>query len=606
MIPDEVVEQVRDAADIVQIIGEYVNLKRLGTDFRGPCPFHQGTHRNFSVSPKKRMYYCFVCHEGGDVFHFLQKRVGVEWPAAVKMVGEKSGIEVREVETRREGPDPREPHWEVNATAAAYFQKMLWDDPLGESAREYLTQRDISREVADQFGIGFAPREIGLLRNYMNTLGFDEKRQVEAGLLVPGEDGSEPRPRFRGRLMFPILDSMGRNIGFGGRLLGPGEPKYLNSPESPVFTKGKTLYGLNWAKNDVRREDQVLVVEGYFDVVRLMAAGVTTVVGAMGTALTDAQAAMLKKLTKNVFLLYDSDKPGLKATFRSGDELLRQGASVRVVTLPEGEDPDTFVKQHGATALAARLRDAIDVFERKIQLLERAGMFAELHKKRRALDRLLPTVRVTSDGIMRDLYLSRASEVSGVAREVLERELTGRSAPASAATVKPSAPRISPTARVRRGERRAMHGERGASAERELVRAMLFARSRVEQIAEKLGEESFRDLQYRAIYHALIASGPESTIEEVSASLDEEGIGLLEDIVAEGAFQMDAERTISDSLATLLARDLDQRAAELDRIIPLAEGAEKDKLIAEKAAIREELNATGKKYYKKFRRTGAR
>ena len=274
MIPDEVVDQVRDAADIVQIVGEYVNLKRQGTDFRGPCPFHQGTHRNFSVSPKKRMYYCFVCHEGGDVFHFLQKRLGVEWPAAVKMVGEKSGVEVREVDTRRQGPDPREPLWEINATAGSYFQKILWDDPLGESAREYLSQRDVSREVADQFGIGFAPREIGLFRNYMNTLGFDEKRLVDAGLLVPGEDGSEPRPRFRGRLMFPILDSMGRNIGFGGRLLGPGEPKYLNSPESSVFSKGKTLYGLHLAKNDVRREDRVLVVEGYFDVVRLMAAGV--------------------------------------------------------------------------------------------------------------------------------------------------------------------------------------------------------------------------------------------------------------------------------------------------------------------------------------------
>ncbi|MDQ6769304.1 MAG: DNA primase [Gemmatimonadota bacterium] len=606
MIPDEVVEQVRDAADIVQVISEYVNLKRAGTDFRGPCPFHQGTHRNFSVSPRKRMYYCFVCHEGGDVFRFLQKRLGVEWPAAVKMVGEKSGIEVREVETRREGPDPREPHWEVNATAAAYFQKMLWDDPLGETAREYLTQRDISREIADQFGIGFAPREIGLLRNYMNTLGFDEKRLVESGLLVPGEDGSEPRPRFRGRLMFPILDQMGRSIGFGGRLLGPGEPKYLNSAESPVFTKGKTLYGLNWAKNDVRREDQVLVVEGYFDVVRLMAAGVTTVIGALGTALTEAQAMLLKKLTKNVFLLYDSDKPGLKATFRSGDELLRQGASVRVVTLPEGEDPDTFVKAHGAAALGARLRDAIDVFERKIQLLERAGMFAELHKKRRALDRLLPTVRATSDEIMRDLYLSRASEVSGVAREVLVRELTGRSAPSPATLSKTPAPRISPVARVRRGERRAQHGERGASAERELVRAMLSVRSRAEQIAEKLGEESFRDPQYRAIYHALIAAGPDATLEELSANLDEEGIGLVEDIIAEGAIQMDVERTISDSLATLRARELDHRAEELDRIIPLADGTQKDKLIAEKEAIRDELNATGRKLYKKFRRTGAR
>ncbi|MEO8911313.1 MAG: DNA primase [Gemmatimonadaceae bacterium] len=606
MIPDEVVDQVRDAADIVQIVGEYVNLKRQGTDFRGPCPFHQGTHRNFSVSPRKRMYYCFVCHEGGDVFHFLQKRLGVEWPAAVKMVGEKSGIEVREVDTRRQGPDPREPLWEINATAASYFQKILWDDPLGASAREYLSQRDVTREVADQFGIGFAPREIGLLRNYMNTLGFDEKRLVDAGLLVPGEDGSEPRPRFRGRLMFPILDSMGRNIGFGGRLLGPGEPKYLNSPESSVFSKGKTLYGLHLAKNDVRREDQVLVVEGYFDVVRLMAAGVTTVVAAMGTALTDAQAAMLRKLTRNVFLLYDSDKAGLKATFRSGDELLRQGVSVRVVTLPDGEDPDTFVKANGAAALVARLRDAIDVFDRKIQLLERAGMFAELHKKRRALDRLLPTVRATSDEIMRDLYLSRASEVSGVAREVLERELTGRSALSANPAAAAPAPRRSPAARVRRGQRRAQHGERGASAERELVRAMLTVRSRVEQIAEKIGAETFRDPVYRAIYNALIGSEPDTTVEELSATLDEEAIGVLEDILAEGTFQMDPERTISDSLATLRARDLDQRAAELDRIIPLVEGAQKDKLIAEKTEISTELKATGKNFFKQYRRTGAR
>lgn len=607
MIPDEVVEQVRDSADIVQIIGEYVNLKRQGTDFRGPCPFHQGTHRNFSVSPKKHMYYCFVCHEGGDVFHFLQKRLGVEWPAAVKMVGEKSGIEVREVQSRREGPDPREPLWEVNATAGSYFQKILWDDPLGEQAREYLTQRDISREVADQFGIGFAPREIGLLRNYMNTLGFDTDRLVAAGLLVQGEDGNEPRPRFRARLMFPILDSAGRNIGFGGRLITSGEPKYLNSPDTAAFSKGKTLYGLNWAKNDVRREDQVLVVEGYFDVVRLMAAGVTTVVASMGTALTDAQAAALRKLTRNVFLLYDSDKAGLQATFRSGDELLRQGVSVRVVTLPEGDDPDTFVKAHGGAALTARLKDAIDVFERKIQLLERAGMFAELHKKRRALDRLLPSVRATSDQIMRDLYITRASEVSGVAREVLLRELNGAPAViAQPAGPREPAPRISPTARVRRGERRVQHSERGASAERELIRAMLFTRTRVEQIAEKLGEESFREPQYRAIYRALIAAGPEATVEEITANLDEDSVATVEEILAEGAYQIDPERTISDSLATLRARDLDNRAAELDRIIPLVDGAQKDQLIAEKDEIRKELKATGRNYYKKFRRSGAR
>lgn len=599
MIPDEVVEQVRDAADIVQIVGEYVNLKRQGTDFRGPCPFHQGTHRNFSVSPKKRMYYCFVCHEGGDVFHFLQKRLGVEWPAAVKMVGEKAGIEVREVESRREGPDPREPLWEVNATAAGYFHKILWDDPLGAQAREYLTEREIPRKVADDFSIGFAPREIGLLRSYMNTLGFDDSRLVEAGLLLQGEDGSEPRPRFRGRLIFPILDPMGRNVGFGGRLLGPGEPKYLNSPDSPVFSKGKVLYALNWSKNDIRREDQVLVAEGYFDVVRLMASGVTTVVAPLGTALTEIQAGMLKKLTKNVFLLYDSDKAGLKATFRSGDELLKQGVSVRVVTLPEGEDPDTFVRVHGPAALAARVADAIDVFERKIQLLDRAGWFAELHKKRRALDRLLPTIRATSDALMRDLYISRASEVTGVAREVLERELAGK--PSSSGAAGLSGPSIASPVRVRRADRRVRYTERGASAERELVRAMLTVRSRVESIAEKLGDESFRDPHYRAIYRAMIQAGPDATIEELASHLDEHTIATVEQLLSEDAVQVDPERTISDSLATLRARDLDQRLSDIDRLVPLADTRQKDVLIAEKQEIMKELQGAGRKNYKAFR-----
>src|SRR5258706_1451781 len=342
-----------------------------------------------------------------------------------------------------------------------------------------------------------------------------------------------------------------------------------------------------------------------------MAAGATTDDAAMGTALTDAQAAELRKLTKNVFLLYDSDKAGLQATFRSGDELLRQGVSVRVVTLPDGDDPDTFVNAREPGPLTARLKDAIDVFERKIQLLERAGMFSELQKKRRALDRLLPTVRATSDEIMRDLYLSRASEVSGVAREVLERELRGRPTYLVSISSSPppppiAGPRISPAARVRRGERRAQHAERGASAERELIRAILLNRARIEQIAEKLGEQSIRDPQYRAIYRALIAADPDSTIEEVTANLDEETIETVEDILAEGANQIDPERTLGDSFATLRARDLDRRAAELDRIIPLADGAQKDKLIAEKEAVREELRATGKNYFRKFRRTVAR
>ena len=607
MIPDEIVEQVRDAADIVQVIGEYVSLKRQGTDYRGPCPFHQGTHRNFSVSPRKRMYYCFVCHEGGDVFRFLQKRLGIEWPAAVKIVGDKSGVEVRAVETRREGPDPREPFWEVNASAAEYFQKFLWDDPLAAPAREYLAKREIPRELADEVAIGFAPREIGLMRTYLNTLGFEDARLVQAGLLVVPEEGSEPRPRFRGRLIFPILDAMGRTVGFGGRILGQGEPKYLNSPETPVFSKGKLLYGLNWAKNEIRKDDRALVVEGYFDVVRLRAAGINIAVAPLGTALTTDQVALLRRLTKNVLLLYDSDRAGLKATFRSGDELLAQGMSVRVVTLPDGEDPDTFVRAKGAPALEGAVDSAIDVFERKIQLLDRAGWFSELQKKRRALDRLLPTLRATSDEIMRDLYLSRTSEVTGVAREVLTRELgprrKGDSREEGELRSLTPPPALAP--RVRRGDRRPSRPEAGSSAERELIRAMLPPdTSRIELIAEQIGPESFRDPQFRAIYEAMIEGGQTGTLEGIAALLNPEAIEAMEDLAADKASQllgadeeqravMNSGRAITDSIARLRARDISDRMSDLDRIIPLATGDEKNNLMLEKEKLQEEMKLLG-------------
>src|SRR5258705_10795924 len=370
------------------------------------------------------MYYCLVCQGGGDVFNFLTKRLGVDWPTGVKMVAEKSGIEVVETQSRRvDQKDERDPLWEINGVAADYFRRMLWEDDIGRDARAYLEERGVTRELADRVGLGFAPREIGLMRGYLATLGFEEERMIAAGLVVTPDEGTEPRPRFRGRLMFPIFDISNRIVGFGGRLLGPGEPKYLNSAESTIFSKGRLLYGLNWAKQAARRAERMLVVEGYFDVLRLIGAGVESVVAPMGTALREDQAKLIRRYTDRVFLLYDSDKAGLKATFRSGDELLRQGAAVQGVTLPDGGEPDTFVRANGARGLEAQLATSMDVFERKIQILERGGWFADLRKKRQALDRLLPTLRATSDALTRDMYLGHASNAAGVTRELLEREL---------------------------------------------------------------------------------------------------------------------------------------------------------------------------------------
>jgi DNA primase len=607
VIPDEVIEQVREAADVVQIIGEYVKLKKTGTDYRGPCPFHQGTHRNFSVSPRKGIYYCFVCHEGGDVFRFVQKRLGVEWPEAVRIVGQKAGVEVREVDTRREGPDAREPFWEINAAAAEYFSSMLWDDPRGKAAREYLESRDISRELSQEIGIGYAPGEIGLMRTHLSTLGFDDARMLETGLLVQREEGTEPRPRFRDRLMFPILDVMGRHVGFGGRVLGNAEPKYLNSPDSPVFSKGKLLYALNWAKNEIRREDRVLVVEGYFDVVRLIAAGVRSGVAPMGTALTDAQATLIRKYTKNAVLLYDNDRGGLAATFRSGDELLRQGFAVRVVTLPEGDDPDTFVRREGAAGLEREIGAAIDVFERKVQILQRVGAFSELHKKRRALDRLLPTIRAASDPIMRDLYLARASEASGVDRAILLREVDSPARRGDRAPAPPSRPASDPdigqSVPPRRSgdDRRVPHADVGSSAERELVRAMLQQRSRVAEVAEKVGPGSFRDAAYRGIFSRLLAVEEDTPLPQLAEGMPAAQVAVLEELLSEPGAQIDPQRTVEDSLTAIRVRELDEKMMDIDATLPLARADQKDELMKLKQELRDELNSLRRTRYKAFR-----
>ena len=604
MIPDEVIEQVREAADIVGIIGEYVPLKKTGSDFRGPCPFHQGKNRNFSVVPAKKLYHCFVCGESGDVFRFLQKRLGLQWPEAVKMVGEKTGIVVPDTRVQREGPDPREPHWEIQATAAAFFQKMLWDDPQGSAPRAYLEERHVARATADDFGIGFAPRDTGVLREYMGSLGFSDERLIESGLLILGEGDTNPRARFRNRLMFPIHDVQGRNVGFGGRILGPGEPKYLNSPESPVFSKGKMLYGLNRSRNAIRRADRALVVEGYFDALRLFAAGIEEVVAPLGTAMTEAQATLLKRYSSNVFLLYDSDAAGLKATFRAGDELLRQGFAVRVVTLPDGEDPDTYTQKHGGAGMESQLSSAIDVFERKIQILDRAGWFAELQKKRRALDRLLPTIRATSDPIMRDLYVVRASEITGVDRAVLLRELSGASPQSSSPRLEE--PPMRPAIRERFGDRREPRRGGGSAAERELVRVMLQQRSRVESIAERIGPDSFRDPRYRAIFAALLEAGEEASLADVAPSLDQETLETAEDLLAAGDYVIDAQRTIDDSITRLDVREMEDRLSEIDRMLPLASEREKEELHEERQKLVIEMRASGKMRFKAFRRGRSR
>ncbi|HTR78752.1 MAG TPA: toprim domain-containing protein, partial [Gemmatimonadaceae bacterium] len=411
---------------------------------------------------------------------------------------------------------------------------------------------------------------------------------------------------------FPIADQAGRVVGFGGRVLGSGEPKYLNSAESDVFTKRTLLYGLHWAKGAVRRSGRLLLVEGYVDVIRVMLSGIDEVVAPLGTALTEGQTALVRKFAKTVYLLYDSDPAGLKATFRAGDALLAEGVNVRVVSLPEGDDPDTFVARSGSAGLERAIEASVDVFDRKVQILERAGYFADLRRKRDALDKLLPTIRVTADRLMRDLYVARTSEVAGVSRELLERELETLPAAQPNAVEPPETgdPRGGPDPRRPRGaraDRGARPGARGARqarderAERELLRMLVHLRRYVEPVAEReIGAESFVNPMHGRIFDALATAGIDATPEMVAEELEPADVALLQELLAESGGLDRGEETITGAVNVLLARKKLADVAQIDRDLPLAEGEGKDDLIHDKERLVRELGALGQPLWKGF------
>jgi len=499
MIPEDVIEQVRDSADLVGLIGESVNLKRTGSDYRGPCPFHGGKNRNFAVIPKRGMYYCFVCHESGDVFRWLMKRFGMDYPTAVRDIARRSGIVIPEGGSRS-GPDPLEPLYSAVAAAQDWFGRQLLEAPEGQEARDYLAGREITLEQAGEHGLGWAP-QASAFTAAMTQLGIEQPILLESGLLARREDGSVV-PRFRHRLLFPIHDLRGRVVGFGGRLLRQGEPKYLNSPETPIFHKGRLLYNLHQAKAAIRQEQAVILVEGYFDVLRLLLTGIDHVVAPMGTGLTSEQAALLRRFAQSATLLYDSDEAGLKATFRAGDELLRHGVRVKVATMPPDEDPDTLVRKGGTAALAPVLRDAMDVLERKIQLLEQRSWFEKVERRREALDKLLPTIRAAADPVMRELYASRAAERVGVPREVVVAE-AARAATAPAAIAAPRGPTDVRPRGVAGPPPARPKSRFGAGAERQLLRAMIASPEWRAMASRELKPELFEIAAFRELYIAL-------------------------------------------------------------------------------------------------------
>ncbi len=422
--PQDFIETVRGAGDISRLISEYVPLKPSGSRLKGLCPFHEEKTPSFSVDPGRQLFYCFGCQTGGDLFKFVMLYEKVAFPEAVETVAKRAGVPLPKAE-RRAAPGPQEQLLALNDAASAYFRSALADAQGGAACREYLTRRRIDDRLAASLGLGYAPAGWDGLRGHLLSKRFKIDDALTAGLLLRRKSGSGEYDRFRDRLIFPIRDISGRTIAFGGRTLGADEPKYINSPETPAYKKGEHLYGLDLAKESIRREGAAIVVEGYLDLAAVLEAGITNVVASLGTAFTEAQARLLARYCQRVVFSYDGDKAGLAATARSLDMLLAKGFDVRVVALPGGSDPDDFIGKQGASAYRDLLAQAPGYLEFLIQCEVRRRDLSRLEEKIAGVQALLPRLAKLGSAVERSAWAARLADALELEDEWVLQELRG-------------------------------------------------------------------------------------------------------------------------------------------------------------------------------------
>jgi DNA primase len=427
---DEAVQQLKEMADIVQIIGERVRLQKSGTNFKGLCPFHSEKTPSFMVNPTRRSFHCFGCGEGGDVFTFLMRYHRLTFPEALKDLAGRYQIELPQAKMSahdRKRLEKRQTLYEICEKASSLYHSALTTDPQAEPARRYLKERAIPDEVISRFRLGFAPDRWDFLTAKLDR-SFPAAFLIEAGLAVKKERGGQ-YDRFRNRILCPIHEVSGKTVAFSGRILGQGQPKYLNSPETPIFSKGRLLFGLAQTKEAIRRSGSCLIVEGNFDLLSLVGRGIDNVVAPLGTALTPGQVRILKGYADEVVLLFDGDAAGLKAAMRSVPIFLGEQLPARVVILPAGHDPDSYIREHGRDGLEALLATALPlsdfVFE---QLASRHGL--GLEGKAKIIAELKPLLKASPDRVQQSLFASHFAQKLGVGPAELLGE-SGRRPPAS-------------------------------------------------------------------------------------------------------------------------------------------------------------------------------
>ncbi len=422
MIPKEIIEEIRYRCDIEDVIGSYVTLKRAGSNRNGLCPFHSEKSPSFTVFPATKSFYCFGCGAGGDVITFIQKMENLDYVAALEFLATRAGISIPNDHTPGGAPSvSRRRIYEMNLEAARFFRAALFDPVLGREAMEYLAEgRRLTGATIKRFGLGFAPNDFGMLTNHMKKAGFTEAELI-AGFLSKKSQRGTLFDLFRNRIMFPVIDTAGNIVAFGGRVMDDSKPKYLNSSDTPGFKKSRILFGLNYAKEHCAEE--LILCEGYMDTIAMHAAGFGNAVATLGTAITSDHARLISRYTKRVIINYDSDEAGQRAADKAMQLLDEVGLPVRVLKLEGAKDADEFIKKFGADAFRSLLKNSSTAFDFKMDKVLAKYNVATAEGKIRAARELTNLFAATYSGVERELYLTAAATKLGISVESLTNDV---------------------------------------------------------------------------------------------------------------------------------------------------------------------------------------
>ena len=580
-IPEQLIDQIQEKTDIVEVISRYVPLKKLGRNYKAPCPFHNEKTPSFIVSPDKQIYHCFGCGAGGNVFSFLMKHENLQFPEVIEMLAEKCGVALpKNIGGKSADNVLANQLYKINDLACQFFQSSLANNRI---AKEYIQSRGVGEETLKKFKIGFAPNSWDAISIFFKKHSIDQAMLEKAGLVVANDKGGH-YDRFRNRLIFPIIDLKDRVIGFGARVLDSSLPKYLNSPETPIYSKGRNLYGLNFSKEDIKKSGHFLVVEGYLDFIVPYQAGIKNIIATLGTALTTDQIKLLKRFANTAVMIYDPDEAGEAASLRNLDLFITEDVNVYIAELPEGLDPDSYIRKFGLDDFLKLKKSSKNIFDYKLGKLTNRFNINTAHGKMSIAAEMLPTIARINNAVLKSTLIKKLAEKLGVDEESIRSELK----------------KVKGDYSVRRFVATVTEVKKHSTSAEIIMLALMLEGSRIiGRIADALSPDEFKNSSIRDVVNAIFdlhkenkEVTPSRLINHFSESA--EAATLITEAVGISEIIGDKEKALSDCIARMKKDNLKERMTMIQDAIRIAHTQKNDDRVKELVAQYNELIKIGK------------